>query len=181
MKKTFFLGLLLCSLSIYAQVEIFEGYDNLPWGTSVDVFITTNPEAYEDTSADDKLRNERIFIKDSSTGARVYRFFKNKLYWGRTVFNNPTNSTAAAILEKFIETYGKFDDMNSGTDTKNRKYLTAWVNVSDSLNAVFESYENLNLYGQVTSTNIYITTEDTKVRKEVDLYEKEQKKKDIEL
>ena len=67
--KRFFLAVVLILIIIYtcfSQAIQYDGYDDLPWGTTIDEFRKLNPSAYEHTTADDKLKDCRVFLKKES-------------------------------------------------------------------------------------------------------------------
>lgn len=100
MKKIIGLIFILClSTEIcFSETRKLEGYDGLTWGTTLEEFKKLNPDAFEQSSEEDNIRNERLFFKEGKTVTRIYRFFDNKLYWG-------TNSIYKSIRSNF---YGNF-------------------------------------------------------------------------
>ena len=101
--KKFILSLFLLTVFsgiCFSQSKKFEGYDNMPWGTTLEEFKKQNPSAYDETKADNIIRNEKLYYKDGNSVTRVYRFFDNKLCWGRTVYEDPSEATCDAIIEK---------------------------------------------------------------------------------
>lgn len=181
-KAVIYLAFVVFSIcTSYAQQSVMEGYDGLVWGTTIKDFLDRNPTAYEETDDEDKSRNEKLFWKDTSTMTRVYRFFDGKLYWGRTAYSNPDDATVSAIMDKLLETYGKFDGKNEGSDNDNREYIVFWINISRTFSVTLEYYENYNSYGRIESIYLFITYENEEIRKLVDQYDINQKKKNIEL
>ena len=179
-KKTCFIVVLLLSVCLTYAQNNFEGFDGFPWNTTVSEFLKKFPEAKDSTDSDDKERNERVFQRSSSTVIRVYRFYGDKLYWGRTVYQDPDLETEKAILEKIVDTYGKFDDSNTWTEDGN-EYLSVWKTISPTFDIEFTEVKYYNSYGRVTGLNVFITYENAKTRKEADEYYKNSKKKNIEL
>lgn len=47
----------------FSQSKKFEGYDNMAWGTTLEEFKNKNPSAYDQTSEDNRIRNENFSIK----------------------------------------------------------------------------------------------------------------------
>lgn len=95
----------------FAQTT-FKEFDSFSWNTTVSEFLKKYPSANETTDTDEK---ERTFQRSTDSVIKVYRFFNDKLYWGRTVYEDPELETEEAIIEKIIEIYGKFDDSNEWT------------------------------------------------------------------
>lgn len=95
----------------FAQTT-FKEFDSFSWNTTVSEFLKKYPSAKETTDTDEK---ERTFQRSTDSVIKVYRFFNDKLYWGRTVYEDPELETEEAIIEKIIEIYGKFDDSNEWT------------------------------------------------------------------
>ena len=172
------LFILLCTLN--AQSKNSEGFDGFSWNTTVSEFLKKYPSVKETTASEDFDRNERVFQRDANTVIRVYRFFDDKLYWGRTVYKDPDYDTELAIVEKLVETYGEFDDSDEWTENGNDYYsLVKFVSPTLSIEATEVYY--YNSYGRIIKLNVFITYENTKTRREVDNYSKNKKKKNIEL
>ena len=131
-KKLFFITLFFLSISFLFAQTPFEGFDGFPWNTNVSEFLKKYPSAKETTDTDEIERNERTFQRSTNSVIRVYRFFDNKLYWGRTVYEDPELETEKAIVEKLIEIYGKFDDSNEWTEN-NKEYFSLWSNISSTI------------------------------------------------
>ena len=65
--KKFILSLFLLTVFsgiCFSQSKKFEGYDNMAWGTTLEEFKNKNPSAYDQTSEDNRTRNEKLFYKD---------------------------------------------------------------------------------------------------------------------
>ena len=179
-KKLFFITLFFLSISFLFAQTPFEGFDGFPWNTNVSEFLKKYPSAKETTDTDEIERNERTFQRSTNSVIRVYKFFDNKLYWGRTVYEDPELETEKAIFEKLIEIYGKFDDSNEWTEN-NKEYFSLWSNISSTFSIEVTEIKYFNTYGRATGINMFITYENTKIREEADEYFKEKKKKNIEL
>lgn len=64
--KKFILSLFLLTVFsgiCFSQSKKFEGYDNMPWGTTLEEFKNKNPSAYDKTKADNIIRNEKFCYK----------------------------------------------------------------------------------------------------------------------
>ena len=75
--KKFIISLFLLTIFsgiCFSQSKKFEGYDNMPWGTTLEEFKKQNPSAYDKTKADNVIRNEKLYYKDGNSVIRVYRF-----------------------------------------------------------------------------------------------------------
>ena len=182
MKKFIFCIFLLSVLSeiCFSQSKKFEGYDNMAWGTTLEEFKSNNPSAYDQTSEDNRTRNEKLFFKDGNSVTRVYRFFNNKLCWGRTVYMNPSEATLMAILEKLKDEYGTLYDFNEGNDKDCHYYVLTWY-VSSNLTVMLEAKDMYNSYGRISSTLLFITYQNDKTMFEIKDYEKQQRMKNLEL
>lgn len=170
----------ITSISVDAQAKLFEGYDNLPWGTSVEIFKQKNPTATEETQSSDDSENQRLFYKETDSITRVYRFYDNKLYWGRTVYVDPDETTQAAILSKVIDTYGNFKNTNKWSEGNNEHIILS-NDVSRLFSITIESIEKYNSYGRMDNLLLFITYENTEIADEVRYFAKKQKEKNIEL
>ena len=181
--KKFILSLFLLTVFsgiCFSQSKKFEGYDNMPWGTTLEEFKNKNPSAYDKTKADNIIRNEKLYYKDGNSVTRVYRFFDNKLCWGRTVYEDPSEATCDAIIEKLKEEYGPLYDFNEGKDKDNEYFILSWY-PSTNLTVMFELQQIYNAYGRVSSTLLFITYQNDKIMADIKNYEKQQKKKNLEL
>ena len=164
----------------FSQSKKFEGYDNMPWGTTLEEFKKQNPSAYDKTKADNIIRNEKLYYKDGNSVTRVYRFFDNKLCWGRTVYEAPSDATYDAIIEKLKEEYGPLYDFNEGKDKDSEYFILTWY-PSTNLTVMFELQQIYNAYGRASSTLLFITYQNDKIMADIKNYEKQQKKKNLEL
>lgn len=138
------------------------------------------PSSSEITDSDDKLRNERTFMRETETVIRVYRFYNNKLYWGRTIYEAPDYDTVEAVLEKLVDKYGRFDDSKEWSEDGN-EYFSLWSVITPTFLIEFTEVKYYNSYGRITSLDLFITYENEQTSKEMSEYSKQQKKKTIEL
>lgn len=181
MKKRISLILtLLFSLSFLNAEVLFEGYDGFKWDTTVTEFQKKYPSASEITDSEDKARNERAFKRETDTITRVYRFYNNKLYWGRTIYEDPDYDTEEAIMEKIVDTYGRFDKSNEWTEDGN-EYFSLWSVLTPTFSIEVTEVKYYNSYGRITGLNLFITYENEETNDEMWQYSKQQKKKNIEL
>ncbi len=106
MKKVFFVIVLSFVVCIcFALDDDVEGYDNMPWGTTVEEFKEKFPMAKEVTDKDDNLSKQNVYERKDDLVIRYYRFFNNALYWGRTVYTDIDKSMAKAIVTKVRQKY----------------------------------------------------------------------------
>lgn len=152
----------------------------MPWGTNLEEFKNKNPSAYDQTDEENRIRNEKLFYKDGNSVTRVYRFFDNKLCWGRTVYKNPSEATLMAIVEKLKDEYGTLYDFNKGKDKNCDYFVLTWY-VSSNLTVMLEAKDMYNSYGRISSTLLFITYQNDKTMFEIENYEKQQRMKDLEL
>lgn len=181
--KKFILSLFLLTVFsgiCFSQSKKFEGYDNMPWGTTLEEFKKQNPSAYDQTNEENRTRNEKLFYKDGNSVTRVYRFFDNKLCWGRTVYEDPSEATLMAVLEKLEDEYGPWYDFNKGKGKDCEYLISSWY-PSTNLTVMFELRQIYNAYGRVSSTLLFITYQNDKIMADIENYEKQQKKKNLEL
>ena len=120
------------------------------------------------------------FFKEGKSVTRVYRFFDNKLYWGRTAYVNPSESTILAIIETLKEKYGTTDYYNKGSDKDCDYVVCSWY-ISLSSTVLLEIKDLYNSYGRISSNLVFITYLNELTEIEVEKYEKEQKKQNLEL
>lgn len=158
MKKK--IGLIIFSLvisyTISAQSEIFEGYNGIPWGTTINEFFITVPLYKEITTESDKLYNERIFKQETNSITRLYKFFDGKLYWGRTAYLNPDNNTTEAEIAKMVDTYGKFYSRTEWIE-ENKKTVALGKTISPSFSLLLQIIEIYDDYNLVLGEALYIT------------------------
>lgn len=166
--------------TVFAQSKKFEGYDKLSWGTTLEEFKQQNPSAYDQTNEKNRTRNEKLFYKDGNSVTRVYRFFDNKLCWGRTVYINPSEATVMAVVEKLKDEYGTLYNFNEGKDKDCDYYVLTWY-VSSNLTVMLEAKDMYNSYDRISSSLLFITYQNDKTMVKIEDYEKQQRKKDLEL
>ena len=135
MKKTFFLIILLFAVSSsFAQEDLFEGYADFKWGATVSEVKAKFPSMSDETTAEDRKAEESLYVYEAGNFTRVFRFYKDKLYWGRTIYDEPEDATVSAIVRKLSSSYGHYDDTDEYTQDKYegttynwKKTLTFWV------------------------------------------------------
>ena len=179
-KKICYILIMLLSFCLLSAQTNSEGFDGFSWNTTISEFLNKYPSSKETTGKNEEERNERTFQRSTDSVIRVYRFFDNKLYWGRTVYEDPNYETEEAVLEKLIETYGQFYDSNKWTEN-NKEYFSIWKDISPTLSIELTEIKYFNSYGRSTGKHLFITYENEQIGKNADEYYKNQKKKNIEL
>lgn len=98
------------------------GYDNLPWGTTIEEFLQLVPIA-------EKLEDEGCLVKYSRKGSTenselIYKFFEEKLVGGETKFEpSPKDGLGDAINRRLVELYGKPNDTQKTQKHYVKKFL----------------------------------------------------------
>lgn len=172
--------LILLSNVLIAQSNHFEGYDGLAWGSSVQDLKKKYPEVVETTDKEDRKYNQRYFVITSGNYDRVFFFFDDKLYTGRTVYENVDETFTFALMEKVVEEYGKFTDYGE-SEKSDSDYYWFEISITKNFSVMIEAYEYVDNLGRITSNMVFITYSDDVVWNKVREYEIEQKKKNIEL
>lgn len=83
-----------------------EGFDSMPWGTSIEFFLWLKPEANERES-EGSVANYGI---ETEQNTKIYKFHEGKLVGGVTVYENIDDQTADDINHRLLELYGKASD-----------------------------------------------------------------------
>ena len=83
-----------------------EGFDSMPWGTSIEFFLWLKPEANERES-EGSVANYGI---ETEQNTKIYKFHEGKLVGGVTVYKNIDDQTADDINHRLLELYGKASD-----------------------------------------------------------------------
>ena len=129
MKKI--ISIFICLITIvpiaYGEDKVFEGYDGLPWGTTVEAFKEKYHSAIDITDEKDKLTKENVFMRNDEAVVRIYRFYNNSLYWGRTQYNDVDKATANAVLSKLRKKYNflAFSGRNATKYVNSKTYYNA--------------------------------------------------------
>lgn len=85
-----------------------------------------------------------------------------------------------AIFENLREEYGSFYDFNKGSEKDYDYSVLSWY-VSSNLTVMLETRDFYNTYGRIIGSYAFITYQNDKTRIEIENYEKEQRKKNLEL
>ena len=173
-----FMVCILISSSLFAQAA--EGYGGVLWGSSINDAKKIFQDLVESTEEQDRLSNQKVFTQKTNVNVKILRFFNNKLFWGRTVYKDIDTPTLQALMEKLTETYGLFDDSGKGTESGN-DYFWSSRNYSNELEIEFRVVLLYDSYGRNISNMVLITYENPTIRNELDKYDIETKKKNLEL
>ena len=111
---------------------------------------------------------------------RVFFYFDDKFYTGRTVYENVDETFTFALMEKVVEEYGKFTDYGE-SEKSDSDYYWFEISITKNFSVMIEAYEYVDNLGRITSNMVFITYSDDVVWNKVREYEIEQKKKNIEL
>lgn len=150
-----FLFIVTTTLAL-AQNQIFEGYAGLSWGSTIEEAMNKYEDLSEMTHLIDAFGTERVFAQNNITTARMFRFYDDQLYWGRTIYINPTSTTRDAIALKLVEDYGYFPETGEGSQ-ENSSFFWAATQVSPSLYVEIVIYEDYSTSGRITGTRIHVT------------------------
>ncbi|WP_027728878.1 hypothetical protein [Treponema sp. C6A8] len=110
MKKFFIcIFILILPIILYSQEtkakNYIDGYEELEWGSSVEKVKSKFPDLIKLWDAD-CMTNEECYTAESGKVSRVFRFYKNKLYWVRVIYEDFTQTQYDALWNKLIEKYG---------------------------------------------------------------------------
>lgn len=180
-----------------------EGFDELPWKTTVEEFQLAYLQNREKTSEENKKRNERVFSVPVSGCTKEFYFFDNKLYKGVISYLNPKGDVLEAIGRKQKELYkqqpkieeniGKKETIGDFYGTKITKNIEAratfkisptfsvqneWYTVSSNLADAYFGF--LSPSGSLTDSYFDITVQNDSVLKDIDNYLKQKHKAEIE-
>ena len=124
MKRLIFVSIIMLLLSnvVIAKEDHFEGYDGLAWGSSVQDLKDKYPEVVETTDKEDRKYNQRYFVITSGNYDRVFFYFDDKFYTGRTVYKNVDETFTLALMTKVVEEYGKFTDFGESEKSDSDYY-----------------------------------------------------------
>lgn len=102
-----------------AKTENDGGYNDMPWGTSVDDFLSVRPDAKK---IEDDGVVERYVRKGSSGSEMTYKFYNGELVGGVTVYNlngDDAETKGNDINQRMKELYGKWADVKETSEHKN--------------------------------------------------------------
>ena len=122
--KKIFICLLLCLMPffIFAQEsserKYIDGYEDLEWGTTIEKVRSKYSTLSKEWDAD-CISGEECYSATSGSVQRIFRFYNNKLYWVRVVYDNITQSQFDALTDKLISKYGSlYFDIDTDEETK---------------------------------------------------------------
>ncbi len=105
--------------SMKAKTENDGGYNDMPWGTSVDDFLSARPDAKK---IEDEGVVERYARKGSSGSEMTYKFYNGELVGGVTVYNlngDDAETKGNDINQRMKELYEKWTDVKETSEHKN--------------------------------------------------------------
>lgn len=172
--------MLLLSNVLVAQSKHFEGYDGLAWGSSIQELKDKYPEVIETTDAEDRKYNKRFFKTTSDEYYRLFFYYNEKLYIGRTIYENVDEAFIISLVTKVVEKYGFITDRGE-TEKSDRLHHWFEISLTKNFSVTVETYDFLDSFGRVFSNMIFITYANDVIKNIVREDEIEQKKKDIEL
>jgi hypothetical protein len=181
MKRLIFVSIIILLLSnvLFAQSKHFEGYDGLAWGSSVQDLKKKYPDIEETTDDEDRLYNQSFFKVGFDDYYRVFSFFNNKLYEGRTVYENIDELFLLALDRRLKDEYGSIS--GDVYDKYQNDYYFYDIGISKTLYIKVEVFWYFDKFGKISSSLVSIESCDPGVSNHVREYIIEQKKKDIEL
>ncbi|HHX56552.1 MAG TPA: hypothetical protein GX710_00885, partial [Clostridiales bacterium] len=150
------------------------------WGSSIKDLEKKYPDIEETTDNEDRQYNHRVFQVSLGNYFRVFFYFDDKLYTGRTVYKNVDETFTLALMTKVVEEYGKFTDFGE-SEKSDSDYYWFEISITKNFSVMIEAYEYVDNLGRITSNMVFITYSDDVVWNKVRAYEIEQKKKVIEL
>lgn len=108
--------------------KYIDGYEDLAWGTSIDKVRTKYPNLSKEYSAE-CISGEECYSASSGSVNRIFRFYNNKLYWVRVIYNDLTQTQFDALGDKLKEKYGQLFYEMDPDDTL--KFGYEWYLFSD--------------------------------------------------
>ncbi len=157
--KKFFIIMAVMFLAVFsasAQAKVFEGYDNVKWGTTVEELKRRYPDVKEVTDDNHKKCNQRAYMREGKSSYKVYTFFENKLYMGATYYERTDNETISKLESGLASEYGEFTE----TSRNNYGYLLS-KEISPTLAVDFKVKYGFNGIGVIVLRNAGITYTNT--------------------
>jgi len=141
------LAFIVCAGAI-AQEKPFYGYENLPWGTSVQAFLRQHPKAEDRTTKEQRAVNKTCFFVGVYAGniaCQNFNFFRDKLYEVIVWYDFHAKEDAQkALIDRLIERYGKARDSDRRRRNDGRQDMAImdtnmyWI-VNERLEVEFKS------------------------------------------
>lgn len=88
------------------------GYENLPWGSTVEEVRKKYPDIESTSDSDPDFKDAVVYIENYSSGSvesREFVFWKNKLLKVKVIYGTD-NTTAVGIMDSFTKKFGKWVD-----------------------------------------------------------------------
>lgn len=182
MKRFIYISIIMLLLSniLIAQSNYFEGYDGLAWGSSIQELKEKYPDVIEITEEEEKANKQRNFEYNAGKFSRMFHFFDNELYLGRTYYADVNNDFTYTLVEKVVEEYGFITDKG---EVKKPGFNSYWfkIAVTEEFSVVIELNELVDNYGRITSNGIIVNFLDVERHLRMQEYIRSIMKKDIEL
>lgn len=183
MKRLLFINILfiLITFQFFAQTKesekINDEYYGLKWGCSVTELKAKYPNAYAQGTND---QGDELYYLDTNGATRVFFFGCGKLYMGRVAYMDCTDEKAIALMQKVVDTYGKFDDSSKGSQSGNEyvvltKYYSKKISISLQVTTI------KNTYGYNISQMVFIDTLNTDLQSIVAKERIDKMQDDLEL
>ena len=158
MKKIIYIFICLITVVpiVSGEDKVFEGFDGMPWGTTIEEFKNKVSNVINLTTPDHKAANQSVFVQVNKKGESVgvvYFFFDNKLFKGR-LGDRASEEMLIKIFTELINTYGMYDEQKEEKDSLN--YY--WKN-SPQFHIVFKYFKKQNNFINIDYYNPKIVEE----------------------
>lgn len=125
------------------KLNYTDGYEDLVWGTTIEKASDKYPSLQKEYSAE-CMSGEECYSVYTGTVERIFRFYNNKLYWVRVVYDGISQTQFDALCDKLIEKYGSlFFDMDSDDKIK---FGYQWMLFTD-MNVQLTVNNKINAFG----------------------------------
>jgi len=120
-RKAAFLSLTLIIANFclgHVGAQVITGYDKVAWDSRLSDVRKAYSNLVEKTNAEEKAGNIKRFRQDKPESLMTYRdfyFFNDKLFKVCAYYDDlESGQVSSSLLEKFTETFGKFNNTNDG-------------------------------------------------------------------
>lgn len=169
MKKQILFGLLLLFLSSVAfsqssDKNYIDGYEDLPWGLSVSSVQEKYPQIHESNMAETQ-KGESLYLMKSGTVTRAFRFYDDKLYWVRVIYDDMSQTQFNALTEKLIAKYGSlFLPVDS---TESIEFGYEWLFLLSDMNLSLTVNSDRNGFGAKIGQYVVVTYSSSSIETEM--------------
>lgn len=167
--------LLICLFPIFLFAQesttkkYIDGYEDLEWGTSIDKVRTKYPTLTREWSADCQS-GEECYTSESGSVTRIFRFYNNRLYWVRVIYDDLNQTQFDALTDKLISKYGSlYFDID--TDDK-IKFGYQWLLFTD-LVVTLSVNNKINVFGAKMGEWVFVEYYSLAIMKEMQTAESE--------